>query len=238
MKSITSEEFRNEIDLDLAWPSKLTEPVEITDYCNMINYGITHLSQLLHFTGTNESGESASFYGCKDLEVAEGSFTGGVSFSESHIKRIGGLTCGINKSGESAFFCSCNYLEIAEGTFLGFVNFSYSKIKKIGDLTCGKNGYGDSSFFEGCDCLKIAEGNFPGFVDFSYSGIEKIENLTCEKDYSHVRLNVAGCKKLGKIPICFHPEEVNADGALLEKLKADRLREAAKKHLITGIVEI
>ncbi len=41
---MTTRQFRAAIDRDPAWAQKLTEPVEITDYCYMAGRGITHLS--------------------------------------------------------------------------------------------------------------------------------------------------------------------------------------------------
>jgi hypothetical protein len=58
MKQITSDDFRKAVELDPSWASKLTEPVEITNYCDMARSNITHLSPLLYFTGVDQDGDA------------------------------------------------------------------------------------------------------------------------------------------------------------------------------------
>lgn len=276
MKAITTQVFKDYIELDPAWASKLTEPIEITDHCDMSASEITHLSPLLHFNGKEENGNCASFANCKSLKVAEGNFLGFVDFSSSGVEKIGDITCGRNNLGTCASFARCDCLKIAEGIFPGYVDFSTSSIEKIGELLCEKDVDGNSASFHRCKSLKITGGTFPGLVSFSCSGIEKIRNLTCgasasfwgcrylkvaegnfprpvnfansniEKigdltcgvDHRNIRLDVTSCENLKKIPIRFDPKEIEADPELAEKLKADRLRDASKKHLRTGIIEI
>lgn len=237
MRKITAFEFEQAVKRDPAWASKLTEPVEITDYCDMSFSKITSLSPLLHFTYRGTEGNSAIFWGCESLKIAEGNFAGCVNFSNSGIEKIGDLTCEKNDDGYSAKFWDCESLKIAEGNFPGFANFSNSGIEKIKKLTCGKNRMGNSASFTGCESLKIAEGNFPGFASFANSGIEKIGDLTCGKNVAGNRLDVTKCK-LEEIPINFNPREIVADPKLLEKLKRDRIRKTAEKHLQTAIIKI
>jgi hypothetical protein len=135
MHQITAEQFQQDVELDPAWASKLTEPVEITEFCELIDSDITHLSPLLHFTGRNYWGDGASFWGCKSLKVAEGTFQGCVNFSESGIEKIGNLTITKPKNdGDAAYFFRCKSLKVAEGTFPGYVGFAESGIEKIGNL--------------------------------------------------------------------------------------------------------
>lgn len=238
MKTITEQEFKREIERDPSWASKLTKPVEITEHCDMGGSNITHLSPMLYFTGKDEYEQCASFYRCKSLKIAEGNYTGFVWFAESSIEEIGDLTCGKDEKGASAHFSDCKSLKIARGTYTGFVSFEKSGIEKIGDLTCGKNGQGNSARFDTCKSLKVAEGHFPGCVRFWNSGIKEIKNLTSGPNSTGIILNVEFCKNLPKIPISFNPKEIEADIALIERLKTDRLREAAKRHIQTEIVEI
>lgn len=139
MRKITAEQFDAFVEADRAWATKLTEPVEITGFCDMTQSNITHLSPLLHFTGRNEWGSTASFFKCKSLKVAEGTFDGWVNFSESGIEKIGNLSitqpC---DEGAAASFQQCKSLKIAEGTFPGFVDFGWSGIETIGDLCITK----------------------------------------------------------------------------------------------------
>ena len=58
---ITAKKFKAAIKSDPAWALTLTEPVEITGYCNMGGSEISHLSPLLHFAGSNAKGDAASF---------------------------------------------------------------------------------------------------------------------------------------------------------------------------------
>lgn len=238
MEKITSKQFEKAVRIDPAWASKLTKPVEITNYCDMTETKITHLSNLLHFTGKNDHGDSASFTQCESLEVAEGNFKGCVDFTGAGIKKIGNLTCGKNNGGNSAYFHSCRSLKIAEGNFPGCIGFADAGVERIGNLTCGKNISGISAYFFSCQNLKVARGNFPGSVGFHSSNIERIEDLTCGKNDRGIRLEVALCHNLKRIPTSFNPHEVEADEELLKELKADRLKEAAKKHLQTKILEI
>lgn len=182
MKKITAYEFKMAIELDPAWASKLTEPVEITDYCNCRESKITHLSTLLHFTGKNEGGTSASFELCTELKVAEGNFKYGVGFAHSHIEEIGQLICGKDHMGQSVYFEGCDKLKVATGTYPGAVNFSYAGIQKIENLTCGKNREGDSAWFRLCENLKEATGTYEGYVEFSDTTLEEIKNIKCGKN--------------------------------------------------------
>lgn len=195
MRKITAKEFKQSIKLDPAWAARLTEPVEITDYCNMEGSKITYLSPLLHFGKRNNKGYSATFDGCSHLKVAEGRFAGWVDFSRSGAEKIGDLKIGApDKEGYAASFCECNALKIAEGTFPGYVDFSHSGINKIENLniTASEDGY--AADFFGCIALEIAEGTFPGHVDFEGSGIKAIGKLaiTAPND-DGIKANFLGC---------------------------------------------
>jgi len=185
MKTLTAGEFEAAVGLDPAWASKLTEPVEITDYCDMTGSKITHLSPLLHFKGKDEDGDSAAFWKCQSLKTAEGNFSGFVSFMNAGIQKIGSITCGKNKKGNSADFYKCQSLKTAEGTFPGAVDFSHSGIEKIGELTCGKNLNGMRADFQACPNLT----HIP--IHFKQSEIkanpELIQKLIRNKAAAHLR---------------------------------------------------
>ena len=175
-QAITSKQFRMAVETDPAWASKLTEPVEITDFCDMTGSAITHLSPLLHFKGRDEDGLCARFWDCNSLKVAEGTFHGSVFFCDSGVQKIGDLNITQpQNNGNASSFYNCTSLKIAEGTFPGFVEFGGSGVEKIGNLVITlPNGIGHAASFACCYALKVAEGTFPGKVDFSYSGLEKI----------------------------------------------------------------
>ena len=196
MRQITSDEFKQAVNKNPTWASTITEPIEITDYCDMPNSKITHLSPLLTFSGKDKHGDSANFSGCKNLKIATGNYKGFVYFNKSGIEKIRNLKCGKDNSGDSANFSGCKNLRIATGNYEGAVNFSESGIEKIENLNCGKNNNGYSADFYGCKNLKVATGNYEGAVDFSYSGIEKIENLKCEKHKHRKSANFDDCKTL------------------------------------------
>jgi len=190
MRQITSAEFKQAIDIDPAWASTITEPIEITDYCNMKGSNISHLSPLLTFRG------KASFNKCKNLKIATGNYERTVSFSESGIEKIENLNCGKSNDRSSAYFTQCENLKIATGDYDGSVHFSYSGVEKIEHLNCGENSNGDSANFSECKNLKIATGNYPGAVNFWNSGIEKIENLNCGKNNNGRSANFSNCENL------------------------------------------
>jgi len=195
MKQITGEQFQQAIQLDPAWASKLTEPVEITTYANLQGSNITHLSPLLTFSGRDKQEDAASFSGCKNLKIATGKFAGTIYFSESGIEKIQNLeVTQPNKDGWAAHFYECQNLKVATGKFAGCVYFSRSGIAKIQNLEITQpNKDGEAASFNGCQNLKIATGKFPGWVSFSESGIEKIKDLHITQpdkwknaaDYSH-----------------------------------------------------
>lgn len=110
MHQITSSQFKQAIELDPAWASKLEEPVEITDFCDMRGSDITHLSPLLQFGSRDTTGNSATFSGCKSLKTAEGKFAGYADFSDSGIEKIGDLACGRNYRGMRFAVTGCKNL--------------------------------------------------------------------------------------------------------------------------------
>lgn len=136
MEKIAARKFKKLTDLDPGWAQHLTEPLEVTGYCNMGKSGITHLSRHLHFTG-NKSGDIPSFSKCKYLTVAEGTFARRVSFAGSGIEKIGDLniTYPYNADRTSVDFSFCKKLKVAEGSFPGSVNFKFSGIERIGNIT-------------------------------------------------------------------------------------------------------
>ena len=179
LKRFTFDQFRAAVANDPAWASKLTEPVEITDICELKGSPITHLSPLLHFTGRDENGICAYFENCKSLKVAEGTFSGSVMFSFCGIEKIGKLSIvQPQNDGNAAWFYRCASLKTAEGTYPGFVSFDLCGVTKIGNLNIiVPNKKGEAASFCGCGLLSVAEGKFPGFVDFACSGVVVVEDL-------------------------------------------------------------
>ena len=159
MKQINAREFKAAVKLDPAWATTLTEPMEITGYCNMDASAISHLSPLLHFRGRNAKGDAASFIYCKNLKVAEGTFNGYACFLESGVEKIGNLEITApNKKGAAACFCRCKALTVAEGTFPGSVCFPESGITRVGKLNINApNKKGIKADFSGCDLRVPAE---------------------------------------------------------------------------------
>jgi hypothetical protein len=155
---ITARKFKAAIKLNPAWASHLTEPIEITGYCNMSDSKITHLSPLLHFAGKNTKGDAASFSCCKSLKVAEGHFKGVVCFSHSGITQIRNLTTSADSESNAAYFNECKDLKVAEGTFPGCVSFSGSGVKKVRKLAITEaNCDGTKANFCGCKVRLPAE---------------------------------------------------------------------------------
>jgi hypothetical protein len=195
MKQITARKFKAAIKLDPAWALTLTEPVEITGYCNMGGSEVSHLSPLLHFAGRNAKGNAASFSCCKNLKVAEGTFAGCVQFDESGVETIGKLhVTSPNTNGFAAHFCHCEKLKVAEGTFQGMVCFSYSGITRIGELITAADSEGNAAYFNECERLKVADGAFPGCVSFCGSGVERVSKLVIAKaNCDNIKANFLGC---------------------------------------------
>lgn len=198
MKTIVSEEFKRFVEVDPAWASKLTAPVEITDFCDMKGANITHLSPLLTFSGQDKNGNVASFSCCQHLKIAEGTFVGMVTFSGSCLEKIGHLSITQpNNHGEGASFCRCRNLKVAEGCFAGSVDFTDSGVEKISNLITHPNKSGTAAEFRLCRQLTVAEGTYPGYVDFSDSYLEKIGNLTItQSNDSGDAASFAECKGL------------------------------------------
>ena len=197
--AITSNDFRMAVDADPAWASKLTQAVEITDFCDMTGSAITHLSPLLQFMGRDGNGLCARFWDCKSLRVAEGTFHGCVYFCDSGIEKI----CALNitqpqNNGNAASFYNCTSLKIAEGTFPGFVEFGGSGVEKIGNLVITRpNGDGHAASFACCIALKVAEGTYPGTVDFRYAALERSENFhIIPAPGEEVVTEYTGCRKI------------------------------------------
>lgn len=201
---ITSDYLKRAVKTDPSWASKLTVPVEITDYCNMARSKITHLSPLLHFSGRNKEGECANFSRCLDLKVAEGSFAGFVNFDESGVEKIGDLNItAYDQDGYAASFADCPKLKVAEGIFPGYVGFSNSGIEQIGKLhIASPDTDGNAASFDGCPKLKVAEGTFPGAVSFSDSGIERIQGLVIHtRNKNNIAADFADCTFLQRAPV-------------------------------------
>ncbi len=214
MKQITAKKFKAAVKLDPAWALTLTEPVEITGYCNMEGSEISHLSPLLHFAGGNAKRDAASFCWCKNLKVAEGNFAGCVKFCDSGVETIGKIHISSpNLEGFAAHFCRCENLKVAEGTFQGLVCFSHSGITRIGKLITATDSEGNAAYFNECEHLKVAEGTFPGCVSFSESGIKSVGKLAITKpNHDGIKANFLGCDI--RLPAEFLGDEYLMDNAV------------------------
>ena len=108
MKKMTGEEFKKLIERNASWCKNLKEPIEVTTYVELGGSKITHLSPLLTFSGKDEIGWSASFFYCKNLKVATGTFKGFVNFTKSEIETIKDLTIReADVTSEKAYFYDC-----------------------------------------------------------------------------------------------------------------------------------
>jgi hypothetical protein len=108
MKQMTADEFNEAIRVDPAWASRLTDPVEITNYFIIDLSNVTHLSPFLYFSGRDRNARTAYFAGCYRLKIAEGTFVGSVDFSDSRVEKIGKLKItGSDTRGNAATFEGC-----------------------------------------------------------------------------------------------------------------------------------
>ena len=137
---ITGEEFTNLIEKDPSWCLTIKKPLEITTYVNLEYSKITHLSELLNFTGKNTYGDSADFSNCKNLKTATGNFKHGVMLQGSGIEKVEKLNVGIDDNGNSAGFTECKNLKTASGNFKSYVNFDNSGVTTIKKLHVEKSG--------------------------------------------------------------------------------------------------
>jgi hypothetical protein len=187
MNKITAEEFKAFINQDPSWCKTLTEPTEITTYCNMMGSNITHLSPLLTFSGRDEYGVVASFSHCENLRIATGTYHGFVSFFSSGVEEIRDLVISApDTNGYAASFYTCKNLRVASGTYPGFVDFSQSGVEEIKDLVVSTPDVdGDAASFYGCKNLRVVTGNYSGRVDFSYSGVSEFKDLVVSTVGSH-----------------------------------------------------
>ena len=150
-QKMTGEEFCELIKKDPSWCLSLKEPIEVTTFVNLKHSSITHLSPLITFSGLN-SGWAASFFGCKNLKVATGTFNGFTSFENSGIEKIENLNVTEDSSeGCSATFSCCKNLTEASGNYKGFVNFESSGVTTIKNLNIEEgNLYNKKAAFEDC----------------------------------------------------------------------------------------
>ena len=218
---MTAEQFEAAVDGDPAWARKLTEPVEITEYCDMSGSEITHLSPLLHFSGNDEEENVASFAECMQLKVAEGVFDGFVDFIDSAIEKIGDLVVTKpNQNGEAADFTCCDQLQIAKGVYHGSVKFNCSGVREIEHMQIIRpNNDGLAASYCLCINLRIARGAYPGCVDFLDSGIETIGDLQISAaDVYGDAAFFGDCKSL-KIAEGTFPGFVDFAGSGVEKIR-------------------
>lgn len=223
MQQLTADQFKKEVESNPSWAAQITEPTEITEFCDMTEKAITYLSPYLHFTGLNPSGYSAYFGACKYLKVASGNYLGAVGFSDSGVEEIKDLICGKNKLGLSSAYRNCLGLKIATGTYTGYVKFSDSGVEKTKELICGIDNQGRSATFSNCKALEIATGTFPGFVSYKGSGIKTIDKLNItngatSQQHLGKKVNITDCENLKFIPTHWDSKEILADRRLIIEL--------------------
>jgi len=206
MRSISAKQFKEFIEKDPAWASKLTGPVDIRTYANMDNTGITHLSPMLHFSGRDENGNVASFKGCSKLEVAEGTFRGFVDFGVSYDE----IDLSLNAEGNSEESLddidrpSTNNVkndtreepqeyEEYKGNEEDIINFPYATpvgIKRVGELyILEPNTKGCAVDFTGCAFLKEYRGIYPGHIEIGHHDLLKwARDITGEADTQEIEI--------------------------------------------------
>jgi hypothetical protein len=130
-------------------------PLEITEYVDCSSSIITHLSPHLTFSGKNENENTASFYDCKSLKNATGTFHGYVNFAMSRVEEIKALTITQpNTIGWAANFYGCERLQIATGTYPGCVGFGETNVYTIKNLEV-QNPEKDGYFADFRNCPKL-----------------------------------------------------------------------------------
>lgn len=185
---ITAVEFIQRTLQDPNWCSKLTEPLEITEYL-VISGDIKSLSPLLTFSGRDSNGYVAHFENCKQLKIAEGTFHGCVGFNKSGIEKIGELKITqTNVWGEAANYVRCKELKIAEGTYPGSVNFSHSGItaaKNIRVLQPDEDG--NAAEFDNCPNLQEIRGEFNGKITGNEDLVKDYHENKATKKVARIR---------------------------------------------------
>jgi hypothetical protein len=132
---ITAKEFLEMVGENPSIFEHWDTPLEIREFVDCSNSPITHLSNLLTFSGKNENGYVAKFKACQSLKIATGTFKGGVWFSNSGIEKIENLQITQpDKQGWAATFADCKNLQIATGNYVGTVIFSGSGVHSIQNL--------------------------------------------------------------------------------------------------------
>lgn len=230
---ITAEEFKTRTERNPNWCSKITEPIEVTEYVTMIGSNIQSLSPLLTFTGKDANKHTANFLGCQQLKIAEGTFQGFVGFANSGIEKIGDLKINYHDvRGAAASFFMCEHLKIAEGSFPGYVTFQSSGIQEIGILHIAKTDHvGDAANFKECKSLRIAKGDYPGHVDFDESNVTTAIHLKIHQpNLAGTAISFYRCLNLRKIRGEFNGVII-ADDFLIEEYNQHRaIQKVAKQQ--------
>jgi hypothetical protein len=160
MKKITADEFYEMIWKNPNVFENWNTPLEITEFIECKNSKITHLSEHLIFSGSNEDENVANFWECKNLKIATGTFHGYVCFNESGIEKIEKLTIlQTNQVTKAVSFRCCRQLQTATGTYPGSANFFGTGIHTIQNLKILKPDYGgEYANFYNCHNLQTLEG--------------------------------------------------------------------------------
>lgn len=173
MRSINAKQFKQFINDDPSWATKLKGPVEIRTYANMDNSGITHLSPFLLFSGRDNEGNVASFRGCSKLEKAEGNFDGFVDFGVSYEELEVNLESeGGNQDSLKDIETNEDRLEDKPEEIIDLPHANSVGIKKIGKLNILRpNNKGYAADFSGCIHLTTYTGKYPGHVDIGHNDL-------------------------------------------------------------------
>jgi hypothetical protein len=184
MKKITAAAFLKMISENPSVFEHWNTPLTITDYVKCHDSPIT-LSKYLTFKRKGAFGDSASFHKCYNLQIATGTYEGGVVFTHSGIEKIENLTTGKDYAGNSASFEGCKSLKIATGTYPSLVTFSSSGIESIQNLVIElpkDNGF----YADFCNCqnLQTLEGwdlSKPIFIESPKIKAEERRRATLKK---------------------------------------------------------
>lgn len=208
VQECTGQELVRAISYDPSWARTLKAPLKITTFVNLNHGKITHLSEHLVFCGKNQEGFSATFEGCKSLQVPLGKYHGGVIFKESGVTHIPNDKhlfdiVSPSRNGMAASFEGCLKLLEATGQYPGAIDFSGSGVEEIVDLIVNgaweeyKGLHGFSAAFFGCHNLKEGAGIYAHAVDFSASAITCLNQKTLRirmPNKNNVAMLLAACR--------------------------------------------
>jgi len=175
MRSISARQFKEFIEKDPSWASKLKERVEVRTYANMDNTNITHLSPFLLFSGRNAEGNVASFKGCAKLKVAEGNFDGFVDFGASYNEMEVNLEAEGGNDDNLSILEKEAKVEKEQDKTEDIIDLPFADpvgIEKIGDIKILRpNNKGYAVDYTGCIHLNKYRGTYPGHINIGHNDL-------------------------------------------------------------------